>query len=367
MQEITEKLQKLLEVTVQLTTNTEMEKMFQEILSAAVSFCGAEGGSIYFYDHLRRVLTFEYVISPVPEVAKTLKRFELQLGEGIAGTCALEQKPILLTDVQKDKRFASTMDLFTGYITKNLLTVPMKYCHPDTREDVLVGVLQLVNKKAGNFTGEDVWLLEILSSQGAILIERNRLYKSLREQFLGTIAALAAAVDARDPYTHGHSLRVAKYAVALGRALGKNEQELFDLRLSCLLHDIGKIGIPDDILKKQSRLSDTEFALMKTHPEEGYRILRPVKLSPQILGGVLHHHERWDGTGYPLGLKGKEIPEFGRIIAFADALDAITTNRPYRPAKSFPEALDEILANAGKQFDPEISEVFQKEFPSLIQ
>ncbi|MFN4183084.1 MAG: GAF domain-containing protein, partial [bacterium] len=222
MQEFVEKLQKLLEVTVQLTTNTDMEKMFQEILTSAVSFCGAEGGSIYFYDDLRRVLTFEYIISPEPKVAEALKKFELQLGEGIAGTCALERKPIFLDDVQKDKRFARTADLFTGFITRNLMTVPMKYRNPDTKEDVLVGVLQLVNKRVGSFTEEDARLLEILSSQGAILLERNRLYKSLREQFLGTIAALAAAVDARDPYTHGHSLRVAKYAVQLGRALGKN-------------------------------------------------------------------------------------------------------------------------------------------------
>jgi len=367
MSEFTEKLQQLLEVSIQLTSKLESEALFQNILSSAVSLLETEGGSIYFYDEARQSLSFRYVITTPPELAEQLKKFELRLGEGVVGTCALKRESILIEDAQHDKRWYRQTDLFTGYITRNLLTVPMKYYHPDLKEDVLVGVLQVVNKKDGTFLPEDVGVLEMLASQAAILVERNRLYSSLREQFLGTIAALAAAVDARDPYTHGHSMRVAKYSVNLAKALRKSENELFELRLCCLLHDIGKIAIPDHILKKAGRLSEEEFEVMKTHVEEGYKILKSVKLSSEILGGVLHHHERWDGAGYPSGLKGEEIPEFGRILAFADTLDAITTDRPYRKAKTFPEALQEIMKNAGGQFDPSISQIFQQEFRNILR
>ncbi|MGH6820479.1 MAG: HD domain-containing phosphohydrolase, partial [Methylocella sp.] len=218
----------------------------------------------------------------------------------------------------------------------------------------------------GTFDTDDVTMLEALASQGATLIERATLYEQLREAFTGTIEALAAALDSRDPYTHGHTRRVSKYSVNIGIWMGLSSQPVFDLRLAALLHDIGKVGIPDNILKKPGSLTKEEFLVMTTHTLEGYKILKPVKLSQDILGGVLHHHEKWDGTGYPHGLKGSAIPLFGRIIGVADTYDAMTSDRPYRKALSAQVALQEIVKNKEKQFDPAVADVFIEHFDQII-
>ncbi|MFC7680529.1 HD domain-containing phosphohydrolase [Paenibacillus sp. GCM10028914] len=187
--------------------------------------------------------------------------------------------------------------------------------------------------------------------------ERNR--KLLDSYF----AALAAALDARDPYTAGHSLRVAEYSVVLGRLAGLNEDEIDLLHKTALLHDIGKIGVRDNILLKEGRLTEEEFSQVKSHPEQGENILRqiePADAMAPYLEGVRSHHERYDGRGYPDGLKGSEIPLYGRIIAVADAYDAMTSDRPYRNGMRSTEALDILEEGRGTQWDPEFAAIFVK-------
>lgn len=175
-----------------------------------------------------------------------------------------------------------------------------------------------------------------------------------RELFLGSIKMLAAAIDEKDPYTRGHSGRVAKYSVFIGKELGLDEKELDRLRISALLHDVGKIGVDDQVLKKPGKLTDEEFELMKQHPVKGANIMRPVAQLKEMLPGIELHHEFLNGKGYPYGLKGDEIPLMARIIAVADTFDAMTTNRPYQTAMEQDYAIERIRSLAGSKFDPRI-------------
>ena len=180
-----------------------------------------------------------------------------------------------------------------------------------------------------------------------------------RELFLGSIRMLAAAIDEKDPYTRGHSGRVAKYSVIMGEGIGLPADELDRLRISALLHDVGKIGVDDHVLKKPGKLTDEEFDLMKQHPTKGANIMRPVAQLKEMLPGIELHHERIDGLGYPYGLRGEEIPLMARIIAVADTFDAMTTNRPYQSAMDLDHVMKRIREFAGNRFDPKIVDALE--------
>ena len=183
----------------------------------------------------------------------------------------------------------------------------------------------------------------------------------LNETFRFTLRALVTALDTRDTDTQGHSLRVVKYTLKLAELTGlKDEKELKVLEYGALLHDIGKIGIPDAILRKPSQLTKEEWQIMETHPIIGYKILNKIKFLEEASQIVLHHHEKWNGSGYPDKLKGENIPVGSRIFSVADAMDAMTSMRPYRKALTFTHAINELRKNSGSQFDPDIVEAFFK-------
>jgi HD-GYP domain-containing protein (c-di-GMP phosphodiesterase class II) len=179
-----------------------------------------------------------------------------------------------------------------------------------------------------------------------------------RELFMGSIRMLAAAIDEKDPYTRGHSGRVAKYSLIIARELGLSPEELDKIRISALLHDVGKIGVDDQVLKKPGKLTEEEFALMKQHPAKGANIMRPVAQLKDMLPGIELHHERMDGQGYPYGLVGEQIPMMARIIAVADTFDAITTNRPYQSAMDLDYAVNRIKQLGGEKFDLNVVRAF---------
>jgi len=173
-----------------------------------------------------------------------------------------------------------------------------------------------------------------------------------------TIMAFSEALEARDLYTAGHSRRVMEYSKSIGQRIKLDKQDIENLKRSALLHDIGKIGIPDIILNKQTKLTDEEYAIIKSHPETGAAILKYIKSFKDLVPAVYHHHERFDGEGYPKGVKGAAIPLHARIIAIADTFDAMTSSRSYRKALSFRKALSELEQNKGIQFDPDIADIF---------
>ncbi len=190
-------------------------------------------------------------------------------------------------------------------------------------------------------------------------------YLNMRQLFMETIQSLSATIDAKDPYTRDHSCRVAEYSTALARELGWSEERVAILEHVALIHDLGKVAIPEMILKKKGKLTEAEYEQMKEHSIIGFNIIKDIQFLSGSAEIVKHHHERWDGTGYPEGLKGNQIPEGARILAIADAFDAMTSDRLYRQALGISAALQEITDCAGTQFDPHIAEIFIRILPRL--
>ena len=219
-----------------------------------------------------------------------------------------------------------------------------------------------VNGEPHEFSPAELEIFCSLGSQAAIAMENANLYQKLHKTFLHTAEALAEAINSRDPYTGGHTRRVGQYAMELAAALGLPEDQIESLRLAAILHDIGKIGIDDAILRKSGVLSEEEMQKMKTHPDIGAKILGFVNEMQDVIPGVQHHHEWFDGKGYPSGMRGGEIPLIARIIAIADAFDALTTDRPYRKALEKEAALQIMADDEGKHFDPNLVSVFRSKF-----
>ncbi len=231
-------------------------------------------------------------------------------------------------------------------------------CAPVSTDDSVLGVLYADSRsRTGAFSESDLELLALIGNQAGVAIQRAQLREQLEQFFLDTIRAMVATIDAKDGYTHRHSERVAAFAARIARQLGLAEEEIEAVELAALLHDVGKIGIPEAILNKPGRLTDAEFEEVKKHCHFGVRILGHIQ-SPtfeKILPGVRNHHEKWDGTGYPDGLAGDDIPFLGRLLAVADVLDALSSHRSYRPGLGFDKTVEIIEKSAGSHFDPEIA------------
>ena len=240
----------------------------------------------------------------------------------------------------------------SGLNYKNMLCVSIN-CNNSIK-----GIVSVINKHDEyfadfkDFDSEDHLLLTLLAGQIGLLVENRSLFRMQRESLETTIHSLVQALDARDPYTKGHSEQVSQLAIMIAKELSLPAPQIEDIRLAGLLHDIGKIGIPEKILNKPDNLTSIEFNQIKVHPYIGAQILKPIALFKPLLPFVYHHHERWDGKGYPDGLKGEAIPLGARILAVADAFDAITADRVYRPGKGDDAALNELVKCAGIQFDP---------------
>ncbi|MBC7083641.1 MAG: PocR ligand-binding domain-containing protein, partial [Firmicutes bacterium] len=221
------------------------------------------------------------------------------------------------------------------------------------------GVLTVAGRPEGaGFAEDETAFLIALGTSLGLALENARLYSSLREYYLSAVRALAAALEAKDVYTRGHSLRVAQWARACARMLGLGAEEQEQVYLAGLLHDLGKIGVREDILLKPGRLNEEERKEMQSHPVVGARILEPARFPPAVIAAVRLHHEDYGGGGYPAGLVGEEIPLLARIIRVADAYDAMTSARPYREALSAQQAREELSRCAGRQFDPRVVEAF---------
>ncbi|MBI2414079.1 MAG: GAF domain-containing protein [Deltaproteobacteria bacterium] len=228
----------------------------------------------------------------------------------------------------------------------------------------VIGVLNVGSKRKAAFTPEDLQTLEKLSSQISIALENARLVTDLQELFLGTVKSLSSAIDTKSPWTAGHSERVTSYALAIGAEMGFSQKELKDLELAGLLHDIGKLGTYETILDKPGRLTDEEMSIMREHPVKGAAILEPIKLLKNIRPAIKHHHEYYNGTGYPDGLKGENIPLFARVLTVADTVDAMAADRPYRKGRSLSDIMAELERCSGTQFDPKVVAIFKKLYDS---
>jgi len=221
------------------------------------------------------------------------------------------------------------------------------------------GVLGLTSKRdGGKFTREDLGYIRTLVQRASLNLENKILYESLYANILDTFKSLITSIHLRDNYTERHSMHVTELAVKTAKALQCSKKEIESLRIASILHDIGKIAMPDKILLKEGRLTDEEYTTIKDHPIIGENILKPVVLIDTERKIIRHHHERWDGKGYPDGLSGENIPFLSRILSVADSFDAMTSNRPYRKAMRIDDAIGELQGNRNTQFDKNIVDAF---------
>ena len=268
---------------------------------------------------------------------------------------AAYQNPLIIEKLSEIPNGEFEITKLEGITLRDSIVIPM------LARDRLLGIIQVANKVGRDAYGnEDLDLLKILGGQIAFVIQNTDLFQNLQRAYIDTMGALTSAIDAKDSYTHGHSERVTRLSVDLGREMAMNRIELENIRIASLLHDIGKIGIPEVILNKPGRLTDEEFEIIKSHPSLGVKILEKVEFLNDIIPIIRHHHERFDGKGYPDRLVGHRIPFSSRIITIADTYDAMTSDRPYRKALSQEAALTEIIRCKGTQFDPDIAEAFVK-------
>jgi HD-GYP domain-containing protein (c-di-GMP phosphodiesterase class II) len=231
--------------------------------------------------------------------------------------------------------------------------------------DQKVGALLVNNRHAVHVRAEHIEAFENLATLAGVAAQEERLREGLEDLFMSVIVSLTMALEAKDPYTEGHSVRVAAYSEAIGKQLGLSSATLDMIHRSCLLHDIGKIAVDETILSKQGGLNAMEREKMDMHVLIGEDILRPIALLHPLLPGVRHHHEKYDGSGYPDGLRGDDIPIEARIMAVADAFDAMTSSRPYREPMLEGDALSELRQAAGTQFDPRVVAAFEQIYPAV--
>lgn len=335
----------LIEVARAVSGETDHLALLKLVSDRACSLIDAEKATLYLVDNERNQLCSAVLQS------ERLAEIRLPLGTGISGHVAKTGQPVNLEDAYADPRFDRSFDQRSGLRTQSMLTVPMH-----SRTHGVIGVLQIINKRSGCFDAADVALLEAFAAIAGIAVEAATLYGELDLMFNSFVETITATIDARDQQTSGHSRRVSIYAQVIAREMGLAEAEVELIRLAGLLHDVGKIGVPEAVLTKPGRLTDDERVAMQAHVIITGEVLKRMHLSglncalPRI---AAEHHERPDGNGYPLGLKSDEISLGGRILGVADCFDALTHQRYYRNAMSYEEAYAYMLPLANAQFAPE--------------
>jgi HD-GYP domain-containing protein (c-di-GMP phosphodiesterase class II)/HAMP domain-containing protein len=294
---------------------------------------------------------------------ETVKQTSLRLGEGYAGRAALSRKSVIIHDISEAAEEFRSIRLIKDEGFRAYIGVPL------IAKGYVKGVLEIFHKSP--LMPDPEWLdfLESLAGQAAIAIDNATLFDELQRSneelimaYDSTIEGWSRALDYRDKETEGHSERVTEMTVKISKEMGIDDSELVHIRRGALLHDIGKLGVPDHVLFKPDKLSDEEWALMKRHPEIAYNILSPISYLKPAIDIPYCHHEKWDGTGYPRGLRGEQIPLSARIFAVVDIWDALLSDRPYRPAWPKEKVKEHILSLSGSHFAPEVVEAFIRIF-----
>lgn len=350
----------LLKITNALMSEKDLNRLLKLIVDSTSSVLHAERASIFLLDYdTNELYTRVAQLNEISEI-----RFPAD--KGIAGYAATETKLINIPDAYKDSRFNPEIDKETGYRTRNILCAPML-----NHKNEVVGVLQVLNKKSGGFGLEDESLIMALAAQAAVAVENAQLYQEQELTLKSFLKTLASAIDARDPATAGHSERVARFAINIGKAIGFNETELKMLDYSAALHDVGKIGVPDRILLKPDKLTPEEFEEMKRHAVRTKEILDNMFFSRE-LREIPHvastHHERLDGSGYPEGLKGNHMTISAKILAIADVYDALVAqDRSYKKATSHEQAIAILEQGRDTKFDGKLLDLFKEKKLYLIE
>ena len=343
----------LINISNLLGKEHNLEKLLNLIIEEVTKILDAERSTLFLYDKNTKEL-WSYVTKKLE-----IKEIRLTLGKGIVGYVGQTGKLLNIKNAYLDERFDSDFDNFTGFRTKTILCAPMF-----NSKNELLGVIQVLNKKNDEkFTAYDETILTAIANEAAIAIENTNLYISQEKLFKSAIHAIVTTIDARDPVTKGHSERVARYSIALGKKLNLSDKELKTLEYAALLHDVGKISVKDNILSKPGIYTSEEYEEVKKHAESTKQILERIYFPDEqkdlpLIAAI--HHEKLDGSGYPFGLKNNDIPLLARILAVVDIYDALVAyDRPYKPAMSIEEALKTLREETDKgKLDKKLVDIF---------
>jgi response regulator RpfG family c-di-GMP phosphodiesterase len=338
----------LFKIAEAMGTTIHLKTALNQVLRLTIKEFNADAASILFYDKGKRA---PFVLQAIQTNPNTQADMDFLNGRSSHSLLAAQSKMVEIENVYSDA--SSRDDILEQTKILTYLSCPLLI------RARVIGILNM--QRIGvyrEFSTGELQSLKVIASKAAYAVSNSLLYDDLEKAYLNTILALANAVEARDRYTSGHTVRVTYLAELIAKELGWDEERLFILSMGCSLHDIGKIGVPDSILNKPGFLSSQEQTIMRKHPELGERIIEGISFLKPCLPYLVSHHERWDGAGYPAGLKGDEIPIEGRVLAVADTFDAIVTDRPYRAGRTIKQAVNELIAFSGSQFDPDIVTIF---------
>jgi putative nucleotidyltransferase with HDIG domain len=341
-------LMPLFEVSKEIIGEVDPKRLLKLIVDIAVKETRADKVWLALTDDAVSRLTLKewYGLSP-----QFVRDFGREYSDIIAASIVKEKKPFLITP---DTKLPQELEKITVIeeISSGIFV-------PLTIRSNTIGLLCICRVSSEHpFTPSDVELISVLSGQAAAAIENARLYEKLEQSYLSTIITLSGVVEAKDLYTDKHMKDISEYSVQIAKKLNLPDNDIENIKKAALLHDLGKISVPDSILMKAGKLSNEEMDIIKKHPSNGAKLIEQVEPLKHAREIIKHHQECFDGTGYPEGLQGQEIPLGARIIAVADAFGAMTTDRPYRKALSINEAINELNKYAGTQFDPHIVDIF---------
>jgi PAS domain S-box-containing protein len=350
------RLQALREIDIAIVSTTNLSLALKTILEKVTSSLNVDAADILLRNPYSHVLEFA---AGRGFHAQEIEKTQLHLGQGIAGRAALEQKPIFIPDLSAVAEPFIRAPLIVGENFVSFCAVPL------IAKGKLVGVLEVFHRAL--LQPDQNWLdfLHALGGQASIAIDSGLLFEDLQRSntnltlaYDKTIEGWSKALDLRDHETEGHTLRVTKMTTTLARMAGLPESEIVHVRRGGLLHDMGKMGIPDTILFKPGSLTEDEWAIMRKHPIYAYDLLHPIEYLRPCLAIPYSHHEKWDGSGYPQGLKGEQIPLPARLFAVVDVWDALSSDRPYRDAWPLDKVMDYIQRKSRTHFDPTAVELF---------
>jgi HD-GYP domain-containing protein (c-di-GMP phosphodiesterase class II) len=344
-------LQTLCAVSISINAEHDLGRLFDAVIDSVLQASRAERAAILVRDGSTGNIE--------PAAAKRRggkEETNLQVSSTVVEEVLRKGVSTLSTDASSDDRFKAGQSIIMQQI-RSVMCVPL------LSKQTIIGALYADTTDARHkFSDQDLELVAAIGAQAGVSIERARLIENLEDTFIGAIRALVAAVEARDRYTRGHSERVTAYSVAVADVLGLPEREREIVELSGLLHDVGKIGVPEAVLNKPGRLTDEEFSVIKLHPAQGADIVQNIRhhYIDEVTAAVRHHHERWDGTGYPDQLPSEKSCRTSRILAVGDTYDAMTSDRPYRKGFPIEKATGIMREVAGSQLDPEVVGAFME-------
>ncbi len=340
-------LQALAEIGYVVNSSLDLPTVLYEVMDTIIKLTGAQRAFL-----MQRVGSEMEITIARNWEHESLTPGEYEISRTVVNEVVKHGEAVVTTNAQEDPRFDKVQSVVI-FNLRSILCVPLKV------KEELIGVIYADNSvREGVFTEEDCSLLSAFANQAAVALENAQLFNDISISYDQTLEALVTALEFRELETTMHTRRVVLYSMALAQKMGLSEDQTQQLRRGALMHDIGKIGVPDAILNKPGPLSEDEWVQMRRHSSLGVDILEGIMFFQGAIDIVGASHEQYDGSGYPHGLKGEEIPLGARIFAVVDALDAITSDRPYRKAQSFDEALKEIKSKRGTQFDPKVIDAY---------